>query len=107
MENYQLIPANVICLQHSVEYSFIYSLHTSGLIEVTIIEEEIFLHTDQLQQLEKFIRLHYDLEINLQGIEAIAHLLQQIESLQGENESLKKKLKYHENTDSEQDYELY
>ncbi|MEO6220355.1 MAG: chaperone modulator CbpM [Ginsengibacter sp.] len=79
-----LIPAKDFCLHHNIEYSFISSLHNSGLIEVTTIKRSTFIHTDYLQKLEKFVRLHYDLDINLEGIETINHLLDKIEEMQRE-----------------------
>ena len=82
MQTEAMIPANEFCIHHHVELSFIYALHESGLIETTIVEEQIFLPTDQLKQLEKLVRLHYEMDINLEGIETIAHLLQRINNMQ-------------------------
>jgi hypothetical protein len=42
------------------------------------------------------VRLHYDLGINLEGIETIFHLLERIESLQHEMLNLKKKISFYE-----------
>ena len=46
--------------------------------------------------LEKFIRLYYELDINLEGIETITHLLQRINSLQDEIIILKNRLRLYE-----------
>lgn len=94
--NDQLIPADLVCVQHKAELSFLYALQESGLIQVVLVEEQAFLPSDQMQVVEKFIRLHYDLEINLQGLEAISHLLQQVEQLQKENRRLHKRLQWFE-----------
>lgn len=93
METDQLMLADDFCTYYDVEYSFISSLQESGLIEITTIEERSFIHTNQLQDLEKFARLHYDMDINVEGIEAIAHLLNQIKEMQNELHVLKNKLK--------------
>jgi len=37
-----------------------------------------------MQKLEKFVRMHYDLDINVEGIETINYLLQKIEEMQME-----------------------
>ena len=84
MEDEQMIPADVICTHHRIEYNFINSLETAGLIAVTTVEGRSFIHPSQLQDLEKFICFHYELDIILEGIEAIAALLERIRSLQKE-----------------------
>jgi hypothetical protein len=66
------------------------------LIEITTIKETGFIDAGQLQQLEKFIRLYYELDINLEGIETITHLLQRIKSLQDEIITLKNRIRLYE-----------
>jgi len=82
MERDDLIPAKDFCTYHNIEYSFISSLQDSGLISVTSVEQSTYIPSDELQKLEKFVRLHYDLDINVEGIETINHLLEKIEELQ-------------------------
>jgi len=82
MEREDLIPVEDFCIYHNIEYSFISSLEDSGLIRVSSIEQSTYIPTDELQKLEKFVRLHYDLDINVEGIETINHLLERIEELQ-------------------------
>ncbi len=84
MEQEDLIPAEDFCIYHNIEYSFITSLEDSGLIRVTSVERSTYIPSDELQKLEKFIRLHYDLDINIEGIETINHLLEKIEDMQKE-----------------------
>ena len=84
MEREDMIPAKDFCLYHNIEYSFIASLEDSGLITVTSVEESAFIPAEELDKLEKFVRLHYELEINIEGIETIYHLLQKIEQMQRE-----------------------
>ena len=82
MKTEDLIPAKDFCIHNNIEYSFISTLHDSGLIHVTFIKRSSFIHTDELHKLEKFIRLHYDLDINVEGIETINYLLDKIEDMQ-------------------------
>ena len=96
METPRLIPADEFCSYHNVEYSFINSLHEFGLIEITTIEENRFIDTESLTDLEKFARLHYDLDINVEGIEAITYLLEKVKSMQHEINLLKNKLSMYE-----------
>jgi len=96
MQTENLIAIDVFCAHHNIEVSFITSLHQSGLIEITTVKEAGFINADQLQYLEKFIRFYYDLDINLEGIETIAHLLQRINAMQDEIVMLRNKLRLYE-----------
>jgi hypothetical protein len=62
------------------------------ILQVQQEKEAGMLHLDDLPLLEKMVRLHHDLDINPEGIQAVHHLLGQVESLQEEVASLKKKL---------------
>ena len=84
MENEELIPTEEFCIYHNIEYSFISSLEDSGLISVTSVEHSTYIPSDELEKLEKFVRMHYDLDINVEGIETINHLLEKIEEMQKE-----------------------
>ncbi|MFL5788821.1 MAG: chaperone modulator CbpM [Flavisolibacter sp.] len=84
MQNDQWISEEEVCFHYNVEYSFITSLYQAGLIEYYLIEEKRFIPTDRLEDLEKFVRFHYDLEINIEGIEVIHRLLQKINDLERE-----------------------
>ena len=99
MQTEYLISVEDFCAIHNVDLSFISSLKQTGLIEVTTIKEAGFIDADQLQQLEKFIRFYYELDINLEGIETITHLLQRISNLQDEVTSLRNRLRLYEVND--------
>jgi chaperone modulatory protein CbpM len=92
----QMIPVTDLCTFHHIDANFVQSLHTSGLIEITTISEINYVHSDQLHLLEQYIRLHYDLEINLAGIEAITYLLEKMEAMQDEIRTLRNKLDMYE-----------
>lgn len=92
MEQKELIPAKDFCVHHNIEYSFISSLKDSGLINITSVKRSSFIHIDDLYKLEKFVHLHYDLDINIEGIETINYLLEKIDGMQKEILSLKNKM---------------
>jgi len=96
MQTEYLIAVDEFCANHNIEISFISSLQQTGLIEITTIKETGFIDAGQLQQLEKFIRLYYELDINLEGIESITYLLQRIKSLQDEIIALRNRLRLYE-----------
>ena len=92
MHSADFIAAGEFCAFHHVELSFIKGLHDSGLIGMTIRDGAILLPAEQLPVLEKFVRWHYELAINFEGIEAIAHLLQRMDGLRKENRMLRNKI---------------
>jgi hypothetical protein len=92
MEQEELIPAKDFCIHHNIEYSFISSLENSGLISVTSVQSSTYIPGDEIHKLEKFVRLHYDLDINIEGIETINYLLERIEEMQKEIVKLRNKM---------------
>lgn len=99
METDQLISIDIFCNHYKVEYSFVQSLREVGLIDTVVVQETQYLHLPQLQKLERMIRLHDDLDVNLEGIEVVHHLLKRVESMQGEIVSLKNRLRLYESND--------
>lgn len=91
----QLIPAQEFCTHHHLEMNFIYSLREYGLIEVISNEGNDYLSIERLNELEKIIRLHYDLNVNMEGIDVILHLLNQLETAQHEANELRSQLKFY------------
>lgn len=84
MEIKNLILIEHLSSHHNIEVSFINSLHEFGLIEVIIIEDNKYLAHEQLKDLEKLMRLHFELDINMEGIDVISNLLLQIDNLKKE-----------------------
>ena len=91
-----LILADEFCANHNIEVSFIRSLQENGLIEIMTIEEKGYIQSGQLQELEKIVHLYYELDINLEGIETINHLLQRINHMQDEITALRNRLRLYE-----------
>ena len=98
METSSIIPAADFCLLHQIELSFIHSLYESGLITIVLIEQKVFIPVSEISQLEKLIRFHQEMDINLEGIEAIVYLLEKIESLQQQVVQLQNELCIHQNS---------
>jgi MerR HTH family regulatory protein len=88
--------ADVFCMHHQIELSFIQSLHSFGLIAYEEVDNQIFLPQSQLNDLEKFVRMHYELDINMEGIETIYFLLQRNADLQMQINLLHAKLRIYE-----------
>ena len=92
MDRNKLIPADEFCAIHNIEFSFIQSLGENGLIETQTIEQTGFIPANQVPDLERMIRLYSELDINIEGIDTILHLLHRIEDLQEEVRLLKNRL---------------
>ncbi len=89
-----LIAVNDFCVSHNVEFSFINLLQKNGLIQISTHESKHFVEKENLLQLEKFVRLYYQLDINIEGIETINYLLERIENQQNEINDLKNRLSF-------------
>ncbi|MDF0709190.1 chaperone modulator CbpM [Flagellimonas okinawensis] len=89
-DNY--ISVKTFCKLHGVGESFVHTLCEYEIVQVEYGQEESRFPIEELPLMEKMVRLHNELEINPEGIQAIYHLLGQVESLQQEVASLKKRL---------------
>jgi hypothetical protein len=84
------------CLKiYEVEESFIESLHDIGLIHVINEDDGRFIEYDDLSDLEQFIRWHYEMDINVEGIDALHSMLQRVRSLQAEIAQLRHELQFY------------
>jgi chaperone modulatory protein CbpM len=96
MQKEEMIPVDEFCIHHNIELSFIYSLKEFGLIEMSSVEEKIFVPVSQLNQLERLVRLYYEMDINLEGIETITYLLQRMNNMQQQIILLNNRLRIYE-----------
>jgi hypothetical protein len=69
------------------------------LIKISTIKDTGFIDADQLHQIEKYIRFYYELDINMEGIETITHLLHRVISLQDEITELRNRLRLYESNE--------
>lgn len=93
----ELITITEYCTNYKVESSFITALEESGLIVLTIIDDVKFIHFAQLVEMERFIHFHYDLNINMEGIDVIMNLLNKVRQMQHEIDDLKNHIHVYEN----------
>lgn len=89
---HEFIIADEFCASHHLEISFIQSLKDNGMIETVFVDQALCIHAEELPRLEQIVRLHRDLDINLEGIGVINDLLERIEEMQNEIERLRKRL---------------
>ena len=84
MKETQLIPIPSLCTHYQLEMSFFNGLNDYGLIEFVSVEKTFCIHQDKIADVEKMIRLHQELQLNFEGIDAVFNLLNKIDSLKSE-----------------------
>ena len=92
----KFIPIDQLCTHYMVEMSFFSNLNELGLIRITTVEKSLCVHQDQINDIEKMIRMHQELNINFEGIDTIFNLLEKINELQLELNDIKNRLKFYE-----------
>lgn len=88
----ELITVTEYCIHYHTDMAFVEALEQNGLITLMQIEEERFIPYEQLHELEWYSRLHRDLDINLEGIDVVRHLLDKIKSMQDHIRELEARL---------------
>ena len=96
MANTDMVMLDDFCAGHHVEISFIHSLEENGLIETVAINQALYITSNDLPKLEQITRLHQDLNINPEGIDAINHLLKHIEEMKQEIAHLRNRISFYE-----------
>ena len=80
---------------YQVKESFIDSLGELGLIRVAGTAEDRFVEYEDIDELEQFVRWHNEMDINVEGIEALYYLLERVKQLQDEMEQLRDELRFY------------
>lgn len=91
-----LISLSQLCSQYNLEISFFHNLNDIGLLEFIEVEEAYYLDPDKISDVEKIIRIHHDLNINIEGIDVVFNLLEKIDDLQNELTAVKNRLRIYE-----------
>ena len=97
MQTDEMINVEKFCIHHQIELSFINSLSQSGLVEIIQTDEKRVVTLQQLPLLERLVRLHYEMNINIEGLETITHLLNRLDNMHREMLQLNNRLQFIEN----------
>jgi hypothetical protein len=92
MQTINLVLVDDLCKYFEVEFTFLNALKEHGLIEIIFLDNKKYISHDYLKDVERAIQFHYELNINLEGIDVINNLLNQIEDLNEELRITKNKL---------------
>ncbi len=96
MNTKRLISTQILCAQYKIEIEFVNALNQMGLLHIEVIEQTQFVHQDEIGNLEKIIRLHSELNLNLEGIDIVFNLLEKEMELRQELNVVKNKLRLYE-----------
>ena len=96
MEDQDFISIQQFCAHYKIPVTFMDALEDYELIEIVRTKNVKYLNKGKINEVEKMIRLHYDLDINLEGIDAIYNLLKQVEALQNRITELNNRLRFYE-----------
>ena len=92
----KLITITDYCRYSKIEIEFVNLLKRENLIEIQVVSGEESITTDQMPLLEQYARWYYEMEINLEGIDAIRHMLMRVKGLQNEIKELENRLRIYE-----------
>lgn len=96
MDKKKYIPIEQICIDYEVPKSFISDLKEFSLINILIVNEEECIEITEIKKLDKIMRLHFDLNINMEGIDSVLHLLDRVSNLQDQINELNNRIRFHE-----------
>jgi hypothetical protein len=96
MEAEDYFPVVKLCDIYSLETSFFEALGEYGLIEYNTHQGQYFIHQDSLYEVERIIRIHRDLNVNLEGIDVVLNILKRQEYLERELLKMKNRLRRYE-----------
>lgn len=97
MSKPHFISTETLCSQYNIQISFVDAINELGLIQVEIIEQTQFIHQDQIRDFEKIVRLHKELNVNLEGIDVVFNMLEKERELRNELTNLRNRLSLYEN----------
>ncbi|MBC7535720.1 MAG: chaperone modulator CbpM [Ferruginibacter sp.] len=95
MATQKLVAVKEFCRHHKIALEFIQDLNRNEIIELVMIKRTGFIAEEDLHSLEKAVRLYHDLDINIEGIQTILHLLSSLEKKENEINTLRNQLDFY------------
>ncbi len=90
------IPVQQFCFHYNIPRSFIDSLTEMELVNVVEVDNDRHISVNDIAHIEKLMRLHYELNVNLEGLDIINNLIKQIQTLERELHRLRNKIEFYE-----------
>ncbi|MBC2840041.1 chaperone modulator CbpM [Robiginitalea sp. SC105] len=96
MDQERYILIRDFCQGHSLDEQFVFELQKVELVRIVEVGQDPAIPHSELHRLERMVRLHRDLDIGPQGLQAVQHLLDRLERLQEELLQLRRKVNRYE-----------
>ena len=96
MENKDLIPITELSRVYQLDLVFFETLFEFDIIEFTIYQEVKLVPLAAIPKLEQIIRIHQELDVNIEGVDIIFNLMTKINQLESEIQHLKNRLNLYE-----------
>ena len=96
MDTEKYIPVLHLCDLYQIEISFFKELNEEGLIELVSRQNSMYVHEDKLYKVERIIRIYRELNVNIEGIDVVLNLLEKVDKLQNEVNSMQSRLRLYE-----------
>ena len=93
MKKMDFIPVGQLCELYDLEFAFFEELGEIGLVDFDFHQGQQCIRHDSRQLVERIIRIHRDLHVNLEGIDVVLNMLRRQEELEGELIRLTNKLR--------------
>ncbi len=84
------------CQHTQIDDSFVERLQEYGLITFEEKKKDLFMDEKDISEIERMFRLHNDLGINFEGLDAIKQILKRIKKMEKEMDLLQKRLRLYE-----------
>jgi|JI9StandDraft_2_1071091.scaffolds.fasta_scaffold701874_2 hypothetical protein len=94
----KLIALKTFCLQHDIPADFILELHQHEIIQLVVEKRSRFIPIKQLQELERIIRIYRDLQLDINGIQTVLHLVNRLQEKDAEINALRNQLNFYRST---------
>jgi signal transduction histidine kinase len=89
------ISVHKFCLTYDVPQSFIDSLYSFELIELIEIKTAKHILIEDINRIERLMRMHYELNVNFEGLDIINNLVNQIKDLQEDVNILRNRIEFY------------
>lgn len=96
MAKEKLILVKTYCNHTQIEERFVKTLHEYGLVTFEEKENNYFMDASDITKIERMFRLHTELGINMEGLDALNNLLKRLREMEKEVIILRSKLKLYE-----------
>lgn len=96
MNSEKLILVSSLSTHYNIEMDFFIHLSEVNRITITTINESQYIEEDTVFEIEKMIRMHQELNVNPEGIDIVFNLLEKMNHLENELNSIKNKLRLYE-----------